>query len=356
MEIKMSFAYGLDVSIWNKKVDWVKIQQQGFSFVFVKASQADWEDQAFKQSWAGAKEAGLLRGAYHFFVEDVDPHKQAQVFINLLRDDPGELPPVVDAEHNRRWDDAAKAIITLPIRNRIKFARNLQAMLSDIETQLNRKPMVYTGGGFWNGEMNIGGAFPAWAPGYELWVANYITLPFMAGSTLTAQNIQTVVSDIEAGQYIRFPWMPGSWKKWKFWQFSGDAYFLDGLETITDDERVVKARIDLNVFAGSLGDLLSWANVEKKVIPPDDDHEPIDPVKPDDQTGTPKPPVLNITNQQMINAYWKAFGNDAYWNIILRVGLAEMANHRNEPYTGLAIDDLPLTAAEKAALKKAVNN
>jgi GH25 family lysozyme M1 (1,4-beta-N-acetylmuramidase) len=40
----MSFAYGLDVSNWQKLVDWGIVRQQGLDFVFIKASQADGKD------------------------------------------------------------------------------------------------------------------------------------------------------------------------------------------------------------------------------------------------------------------------------------------------------------------------
>ena len=49
----------------------------------------------------GAKAAGLLRGAYHFYdMRDgsESPKHQAEYFANLLADDPGELLPALDFE------------------------------------------------------------------------------------------------------------------------------------------------------------------------------------------------------------------------------------------------------------------
>ena len=47
--------------------------------------------------WTGAKAAGLLRGAYHFFRCNVDAKKQADYFIDFVKaaKDDGELPPVL---------------------------------------------------------------------------------------------------------------------------------------------------------------------------------------------------------------------------------------------------------------------
>ena len=94
-------ALGVDISHWQGKPDFVKMKKAGVSFIYIKASQNMWYDQSFKTNWEGAREAGLLRGAYHFYdMRDGSdtPKHQAEYFANLLADDPGELRPALDFE------------------------------------------------------------------------------------------------------------------------------------------------------------------------------------------------------------------------------------------------------------------
>ena len=97
----MATVPGIDVSYWNAGIDWPKVRATGQRYVFVKASEADYyRDSTFDDNWFGAKAAGLLRGAYHFFRSNVDAKRQADSFINYVKsfNDDGELPPVLDLE------------------------------------------------------------------------------------------------------------------------------------------------------------------------------------------------------------------------------------------------------------------
>src|SRR5512143_4019056 len=99
----MATVPGIDVSYWDAGIDWPKVRATGQRFVFVKATEGDsYQDPTFDDNWFGAKSAGLLRGAYHFFHCNIDAKKQADAFINYFKsfNDPGELPPVLDLETN----------------------------------------------------------------------------------------------------------------------------------------------------------------------------------------------------------------------------------------------------------------
>ena len=72
----MATVPGIDVSYWNAGIDWPKVRATGQRFVFVKATEGSfYSDPTFDDNWLGAKSAGLLRGAYHFFRCNVDPKK-----------------------------------------------------------------------------------------------------------------------------------------------------------------------------------------------------------------------------------------------------------------------------------------
>ena len=74
----MATVPGIDVSYWDSGIDWPKVRATGQRFVFIKATEADnYSDPTFDDNWVGAKSAGVLRGAYHFYRCNVDPKKQA---------------------------------------------------------------------------------------------------------------------------------------------------------------------------------------------------------------------------------------------------------------------------------------
>jgi N-acetyl-anhydromuramyl-L-alanine amidase AmpD len=74
------------------------------------------------------------------------------------------------------------------------------------------------------------------------------------------------------------------------------------------------------------------------------------------QPETP-PPATRLTNQQMINAIYKAsaaLGKDG-WDLLRRAGLISLLRDRQATYEGPAIDELPgLSPAEKAQVKIAL--
>jgi lysozyme len=58
---------GIDVSHHNGEVDWFAVARSDVKFAYVKATDGHgFVDPRFGQSWAQMREAGLLRGAYHF--------------------------------------------------------------------------------------------------------------------------------------------------------------------------------------------------------------------------------------------------------------------------------------------------
>jgi len=71
-------------------------------FVIIRVGQNLWVDPDFKNNWRRAKEAGLPRGSYWFYDSRADPRQQAELWINLLSGDLGELPLFLDLEESYR--------------------------------------------------------------------------------------------------------------------------------------------------------------------------------------------------------------------------------------------------------------
>jgi lysozyme len=209
----MATVPGIDVSYWNAGIDWPKVRATGQRFVFVKATEAEtFKDAAFSANWLGAKAAGLLRGAYHFFRSNTDPKKQAANFINYVKstNDHGDLPPVLDLEtHDGQTKD--------------KIIARAKIWLDLVEEAFGKKPIIYSGQYFLQDYFSeAGGGPPAWAREYPLWLAQYPN------------------NYVDGMQ----PFLPRGWFKWTFWQYS-DKGRLNG----------INAFVDLNVFNGTLEEL-----------------------------------------------------------------------------------------------------
>lgn len=92
---------GLDVSHHQGPIDWPQVAGHGrFRFVWIKATEGgDWHDPRFGENWRGARDAGLVPGAYHFFTLCTPGAVQAAHFLSVLPREPGPtLPPAVDLE------------------------------------------------------------------------------------------------------------------------------------------------------------------------------------------------------------------------------------------------------------------
>ncbi len=216
----MATVPGIDVSYWNSGIDWPKVRATGQRYVFAKATEGDfYADPTFAANWSGAKAAGLLRGAYHFFRANVDGKKQAKKFIDYIKTtkDNGELPHVLDLETHDGQSNS-------------RIIARAKDWLDDVEAAFGRKPIIYSGQYFLQDHFSeAGGGPPKWAKDYPLWLAQYPN---------------TYVD----GQQ---PFLPRGWFAWTFWQYSEKGR-LNG----------INANVDLNVFNGTLEELYKFAGAQ----------------------------------------------------------------------------------------------
>jgi lysozyme len=193
---------GLDVSHFQGTVDWHQVVQAGYAFAFIKATEGiTYVDPLFAANWSGAKAAGLLRGAYHFFEADDDPQQQAENFLKTVTLAPGDLPPVLDVESSSTSSQVSTATVI----------ERVAGWLQAVEQATGRTPMLYTDSSYWNSLAT--GQFS----GYPLWIAEY---------------------------GVASPTLPKGWTSWEFWQFTQSGE-VPGIATT----------VDLNLFQGSLQDL-----------------------------------------------------------------------------------------------------
>lgn len=170
-------------------------------FSFIKATEGILlADSRFQRNWRESADAGIIRGAYHYFKPNKSGFWQARFFLQTVDFENGDLLPVVDVEERGKESKA-------------EFRANLKLFLDEVEKKMGVKPIIYSGYKFH--EDYLAGGFE----GYPLWIAHY----------------------------YRSKLKPLSGKvKWNFWQHS-DRARVNGIQH----------HVDMNVFNGSIDDLNS---------------------------------------------------------------------------------------------------
>src|SRR5579883_1375240 len=189
---------GSDVSAYQANTNWFSVKQAGNSFAFVKATEGTgYTNPDFDTDWVGIHNAGLVRGAYHFFHPGDDPVALANFFLSVVGTlHNGDLPPMLDWEvtDGQPWS--------------VVFA-NTKAWLDQVEQATGRTPVIYTYSAF------FGAQPPAEFSRYPLFIADY-------GPSC--------------------PSVPAPWNSWVLWQYA--------------DHGAVPG--DADKFNGTLADLMTF--------------------------------------------------------------------------------------------------
>jgi GH25 family lysozyme M1 (1,4-beta-N-acetylmuramidase)/uncharacterized protein YraI len=190
-------------------------------FVIIRAGQNLWADSDFKNNWRRAKEVGLPRGSYWFYDSRAEPRQQAELWVNLLSGDMGELPLFLDLEEAYRGSYSGWS--------------HWKTCLERLRALVGSKEIgIYTAFHYWNSNAPLSQPNELeYFHRYPLWIANY---------------------------GVAQPLVPRPWttNEWLFWQFtaSGDGPFY-GVESL---------EIDLNFFNG---DAQAFAQRFKVPVPTD---------------------------------------------------------------------------------------
>ncbi len=195
--------HGIDISHHQKDISWkdiatVDVNGNRINFAFIKATEGiTRQDMHFKRNWEKSKEAGLIRGAYHFYYPTRDAKKQAENFINQVSLLPGDLPPVLDIELSKG-------------KSKEEIVKGCREWCDAIEAHYGVKPIFYTNPTFYDRYLKDD------FEDYPLWIAHY---------------------------YKDVPRM--NHREWLFWQHT-DCANIKGIQK----------PVDLNVFKGNLDDLM----------------------------------------------------------------------------------------------------
>lgn len=127
---------GIDVSHHQGAIDWKRLARAKVAFAYIKATEGqDFLDTRFNANWREAKEAGIARGAYHFFRACRGGALQARNFIARVPNEAGALPPVLDAEDT---DGCPPGVA------RLDQVQEIKAFLDAVELAFGCRPIIYT--------------------------------------------------------------------------------------------------------------------------------------------------------------------------------------------------------------------
>lgn len=237
---------GVDVHAGYGRIDWPAVASSGMRFCYVKCSEGNEPartDRRFAENVAGCRDTGIYVGAYHFAYPlppgkpGRSPEEQARAAYAAcggLGTQPGELPPVVDAEWPAigdwgKWGCTAAQI-----------AEWLHTYCVEAERLWRRRPVIYTYPFWWR--TLSASASVAWAREYPLWIASY-------------KDITEWQPRPETAPHSVQPW-DGDWT---FWQFSAD-------KSPVQVPGIQAAAVDRNVFRGDLDGLRRLAGIDPEAV------------------------------------------------------------------------------------------
>lgn len=197
---------GIDISHYQERIDWQQLCRTNMgtdpvTFVIIKATEGiSLKDSHFDDNFKQVRSNGLVRGAYHFLTPDVPAKEQAEFFTSCVNLLPGDLPPVLDIEDERKWLASGK--------NKADIQRMAMEWLDAVEQHYGVKPILYSGYRFRRDVLDA----PCFDT-YPFWMAHYY--------------VSQPATDIT----------------WSFWQHT-DCGKLDG----------IRGPVDCNVFNGNADD------------------------------------------------------------------------------------------------------
>lgn len=209
------YAEGIDVSQWQAKIDWVKVAQDSIVFAYIRATEGvGFTDSQFAANMKGAKNAGILRGPYHYATPSAnDAQSEAKYFCDTVEANGGwgEMPPALDLETEsglssaelEKWVNDFHAYVA---------KRSGQKKLTYISPNFDRTKLD---------SLSIDG---------DLWIAEW---------------------------GVKAPVDLKNFSAWRFWQYS-DKGSVNG----------ISGRVDMDVFYGTPDELKKYCGVDAKASQP----------------------------------------------------------------------------------------
>jgi lysozyme len=192
ISIPESFAiHGIDVSKYQQTIAWdvvkeMQVKNIRLGFAFIKATEGiDNKDPQFNRNWKKSKQAGIIRGAYHFLLATKDGKEQAENFIKTVKLVSGDLPPVVDIEQTYG--------VSAPV-----LQKELKEWLDVVENYYGVKPIIYSNADFYNRYLGKNfDNYPFWAAHYFQYDAPRIGRPWTFWQHSEEGRVNGILSKVD---------------------------------------------------------------------------------------------------------------------------------------------------------------
>ena len=184
---------GLDVSGWQPGVDWTSQFNQGARFAYVKATEGtSFTSGEFTDQYTGSRNAGLIRGAYHFATPSTSTGAaQARFFVSNgggWSSDGMTLPPLLDIEYNP-YATLGNTCYNMSPGQLVDWIRDFS---NTVQSLTGRQPAIYTTNDWW--------------------------------STCTGNNPGFAGQPLHLARYAASPGtLPNGWTFYSFWQYSSSG-------------------------------------------------------------------------------------------------------------------------------------
>ena len=167
---------GIDVSKWQKEIDWDKVKNEGVDFAIIRCGYRGSvtgslvEDPYFEQNIKGAQAAGIKVGVYFFTqaVNEVEAVEEASMVISLVRDYELQYPVFIDTEGaggNGRAD-------SLNVEERTAVCEAFCTTVKNAGLEAG----VYASRNWYNNKLTAGTL-----ESYAIWLAEYRSVPLYQG-------------------------------------------------------------------------------------------------------------------------------------------------------------------------------
>ena len=167
---------GIDVSKWQKEIDWDKVKNEGVDFAIIRCGYRGSvtgslvEDPYFEQNIKGARAAGIKVGVYFFTqaVNEVEAVEEASMVISLVRDYELQSPVFIDTEGaggNGRAD-------SLNVEERTAVCEAFCTTVKNAGLEAG----VYASRNWYNNKLTA-----STLESYAIWLAEYRSVPLYQG-------------------------------------------------------------------------------------------------------------------------------------------------------------------------------
>jgi GH25 family lysozyme M1 (1,4-beta-N-acetylmuramidase) len=231
---------GIDISHWQKSVDWTAMKNGGIEFVIVKATQGTYQvDPMLTDYVNGATKAGIAVGAYHWVDPTVNAEAQAAYFLSNIKGLPIQFIAADVEQFWTDWTEWMNQTVTKMI-SPDTISNTAKTILTYWSQQSTLPEILYSRATF---VQEYAQPMLKWISKYDLWMAHY---PY------NNTRVTTTWDDFKAKYKpsISGPRLPTGCTTWKFWQFTGGKFILPGTDST----------LDVDYFNGTSADFQKYIN------------------------------------------------------------------------------------------------